>query len=302
MKDIGRHHRTQRWYDPGVTGQWFREFLACPDCGRHLGPDSLRCTCGFAAAEGAPPDLRPQRPADRALTFPLRSSAPSDLESVLVERPPRLYTGPAAQRDSSELFSAAHARLSAGSALLDLGCGPRDQAAPAQHYDLRYVGIDYTSAAADLLGDAHAIPFRNETFDAVLSYAVFEHLHNPYVAAAEVARVLRGGGIFFGVVSQGEPYHESYFHHTAWGLLAILRFAGLAPVRLWPSYDTLHALATMGRYSKPERLLIELVYRFGRAFPFLAPRKFFRWPDRDKRVDELHRAAGIAFVAEKIAT
>jgi SAM-dependent methyltransferase len=287
-----------RWYDPGVTTPWFREFLACPDCGRDLG--QLRCMCGFAAVDAMPLDLRPQRPADRSLLLPVQSSAPADLETVVVERPDRIYTGPAAQRDSSELFSAAGAWLKSGSALLDLGCGPRDQIEPARHYGARYVGIDYSSPAADLLGDAHAIPFRNGTFDAVLSYAVFEHLHNPYLAASEVARVLRTGGIFFGVVSQGEPYHDSYFHHTAWGLLAILRFAGLAPVRLWSSYDTLHALAVMGRYPKPQRLLIELVYRFGRAFPILAPRKFFRWPEREKKIDELHRAAGIAFVAERI--
>ncbi|MGZ5443009.1 MAG: hypothetical protein ACXW5U_04600 [Thermoanaerobaculia bacterium] len=67
-----------------------------------------------------------------------------------------------------------------------------------------------------------------------------------------------------------------------------------------PSRDW--TLAVMGRYPKPQRVLIELVSRFARAFPFPSPRKYFRWPDRDKKVDELHRAAGIAFVAEKIAT
>jgi SAM-dependent methyltransferase len=283
-----------------VNGSWFREFLACPDCGRDLspGPEPPVCACGFATKDDAPPDLRPQRATHRNLAMPVQPRI--ELGNVVVDRPERLYTGPAAQRDSSELFSAASPWLRSGAALLDLGCGPRDQFAPAQHYGLRYAGIDYSSSAADLLGDAHAIPFRAGTFDAVLSYAVFEHLHNPYLAAAEVARVLRPGGIFFGVVSQGEPYHESYFHHTSLGVLAILGAAGLAPVRLWPSYDTLHALAVMGPYPKPQRLLIELVYRFGRAFPILAPRKFFRWPEREKKIDELHRAAGIAFVAEKV--
>ncbi|HET8775929.1 MAG TPA: class I SAM-dependent methyltransferase [Thermoanaerobaculia bacterium] len=278
-----------------MTGQWFREFLACPDCRRDL---LSVCACGFTAKDGTPPDLRPQRAAFRNLSVPVLPRI--ELGDVPVGRPVPLYTGPPAQRDSSELFSAASAWLRSGAALLDLGCGPRDQSTPAQHYGLRYAGIDYSSPAADLLGDAHAIPFRDGTFDAVLSYAVFEHLHNPYLAAAEVARVLRPGGIFFGVVSQGEPFHESYFHHTTLGVLAILGFAGLAPQRLWPSYDTLHSLATMGRYPRPQRLLIELVYRFGRAVPFLAPRKFFRWPEREKQIDELHRAAGIAFVAEKV--
>ena len=65
------------------------------------------------------------------------------------------------------------------------------------------------------------------------------------------------------------------------------------------SGDTLHALAVMGRYPKPQKLLIELAHRLGTAFPLLAPRKYFRWSEREKQVDELHRTAAIAFVAEK---
>jgi hypothetical protein len=56
----------------------------------------------------------------------------------------------------------------------------------------------------------------------------------------------------------------------------------------------------MGKYPKAQRVLIELVYRFGRAFPILAPRKYFRWSERDRHLDELYRAASIGFVAEKI--
>jgi SAM-dependent methyltransferase len=236
---------------------------------------------------------------DRDLRFSVRSFARDDLNALTVEPPAQLYSGPRAQRDSAELFSAASPWLKSGAALLDLGCGPRDQIGPAKHYGMQYLGVDYSSPEADILCDAHAIPFRAGTFDAVLSYAVFEHLYNPFLAAAEVGRVLRTGGIFFGVVSQGEPYHDSYFHHTALGVLTMLRAAGLTPVRMWPSYDTLHALAVMGKYPKVQRALIELVYRFGRTFPMLAPRKYFSWSERDRHLDELYRTASIGFVAEK---
>ena len=56
--------------------------------------------------------------------------------------------------------------------------------------------------------------FAAASIDLVFSYAVFEHLHNPDLAAAEVARVLLPDGLFFGVVSQGEPFYKSYSHHT----------------------------------------------------------------------------------------
>ncbi|MEA2325195.1 MAG: hypothetical protein QOE68_154, partial [Thermoanaerobaculia bacterium] len=220
--------------------------------------------------------------------------------STSIARPKLTYSGPRAERDSAELFSAVADSLHPGDRLLDLGCGPRDQAPVAAHYGLRYAGIDYSSPQADMLADAHAMPFSDETFDLVLSYAVFEHLHDPYMAAAEVARVLVPGGLFFGAVSQGEPFHESYFHHTPLGVLALLHASGFAVRRMWPSYDTLHALAVMGRYPRLTKLLIELLHRFATATPFLAPRAFFRASPRDKDLEALYRAASVCFVAERL--
>lgn len=278
---------------------WFERHLACPDCQRPI-ELAFACACGFRVPDGEPLDFRPQNPQPRAYAIPIGSTAPADLNHVLIERPPLVYDGPPAQRDSSELFSAASAWLRPNMNLLDLGCGPRDQAVPAQHIGANYVGIDYSSGAADLLADAHALPFREATFDAVLSYAVLEHLYDPFLAAREVTRVLRSGGIYFGGVSQGEPFHDSYFHHTAFGVMKVMRDAGLRVVRLWSSYDTLHALARMGRYPRVQKLLLESVHRLGRALPWLAPRKHLQWTAREKAFDELHRAASILFVAEKL--
>lgn len=258
-----------------------------------------QCVCGFTIRAAAPNDFRPQHPAERTLRVTLDCDVRATLAAIPLDKPPVTYDGPRAQRDSSELFSAALPWLKSGAAVLDLGCGPRDQFTPLNHLGARYVGIDYDSPNADLLADAHAIPFRAGTFDAVLSYAVFEHLYNPQLAAVEAARVLKPGGVFFGFVSQGEPYHESFFHHTSLGVLEILRVARLKPLRLWAAYDTLHALAVMGRYPKPQRMLIEAIYRLGEMFPVLAPRKHFRWSVREKQVDELHRASSIAFVAQR---
>ena len=284
-----------------ISGAWFDALLACPDCQGDLAwaAEGARCGCGFEARPGSPRDLRPQHPRERVQTFAIGTNVRDELARIDVERPRITYGGPAAIRDSRELFSAVAPLLREGAHFLDLGCGPRDQAAPAAHSGLRYVGIDFDSSAADVLGDGHALPFRAASFDAILSYAVLEHLYNPFVALTEVARVLRPGGVFFGTVSQGEPFHDSYFHHTAWGVLAAFRAAGLEVRRLWPSYDTLHALSGMGRYHRVHRVFIELVHRFGLATPFLAPRKYFRWTKREKQIDELHRAASVCFVAHR---
>lgn len=280
-----------------MANEWFRGFLACPDCARDL--DGTQCACGFVTTHASPLDLRPRNPRVRTLEVPVGSHAPAELDRVDVSRPVVTYDGPRVWRDSAELFSAISETMRPGIALLDLGCGPRDQAVPAQHYGAQYAGVDFSSNAADLLADAHAIPFRASTFDVVISYAVFEHLYQPLLAAQEVRRVLKSGGVFAGVVSQGEPFHDSYLHHTAFGVLELLQRAGLRPLRLWPSYDTLHSLAKMGRYSKPQRMLLALTDVVGRALPMLSPRKYFRWSEREKQLDALHRAASIAFVARK---
>lgn len=44
------------------------------------------------------------------------------------------------------------------------------------------------------LGDAQALPFRNQTFDCVSMFSVIEHVAEQHFAIQEASRVLRGGG------------------------------------------------------------------------------------------------------------
>lgn len=46
----------------------------------------------------------------------------------------------------------------------------------------------------DVVADAHALPFREESLDFIMSMAVLEHLHNPFQAGEEMFRVLKRGG------------------------------------------------------------------------------------------------------------
>jgi SAM-dependent methyltransferase len=73
----------------------------------------------------------------------------------------------------------------------------------------------------DVVGDAHQLPFRDGSFDRVFAFNVFEHLREPARAAAEVARVLKPGGMvaihtaFLQAVHE-EPAH--FYNTTEYGL------------------------------------------------------------------------------------
>jgi len=223
------------------------------------------------------------------------------LAALDTSAPASTYQGPRAIRDSNSLMSGIMQWFAGPSRVLDLGCGPKDQKAPVEFLGHSYVGVDYDSTEADLLADGHALPFRTESMDCVLSYAVLEHLHNPFIAISEIERVLRPGGLYVGTVSQGEPFHHSFFHHTAWALLSLCASRpSLRPVRMWPSGDTLGSLGRMGSYSKPVSKSLALLDAFNTATPWLTPRKA-RLPAKDLQIDAIHRAGSIAFLVEKFA-
>lgn len=284
---------------------WWQSLLRCPDCGAELkqAETCLSCTesCGWQSSGGR--DLRCIHPSPIQLNHirQLGRDPEAWLHELSTKAPPLTYRGPAAQRDSTALMSVLEQQLEPGAKVLDLGCGPRDQAAPVQFLGFQYLGVDVDGEAADLLVDAHALPFADGCLDAVLSYAVLEHLRDPFVALSEISRVLKPGGIYVGTVSQGEPFHASYFHHTAWGVLALVQQSPALEVeRLWPAIDTLSSLAQMGRYPRLIRSALALVDAMHGACPWLAPRKQ-RWPVKERQLDALHRAGSIGFVIRKPA-
>lgn len=79
-----------------------------------------------------------------------------------------------------------------------------------------YVGFDfYNGENVDIIGDAHRLSeyFSNEErFDLVFSSAVFEHLHMPWVVAAEIQRVLNVGGYVFVETHFSYSSHERPWH------------------------------------------------------------------------------------------
>jgi SAM-dependent methyltransferase len=91
--------------------------------------------------------------------------------------------------------------------ILDCGAGARDV-----YYD-NVVNLEIKNYdTTDVIAVGESIPFKDDSFDAVISVAVLEHVRNPFECAREIARVLRPGGELYCCVPFLQPYH-GYPHH-----------------------------------------------------------------------------------------
>src|SRR5947209_13075733 len=91
--------------------------------------------------------------------------------------------------------------------ILDCGAGRRDI-----YFEnvVNYEIVNYDST--DVLGVGEHLPFESNTFDAVFSVAVLEHVRDPFRCAAEIARVLKKGGQLYCCIPFLQPLH-GYPHH-----------------------------------------------------------------------------------------
>jgi SAM-dependent methyltransferase len=64
-----------------------------------------------------------------------------------------------------------------------------------------------TGPGVDIVGDAHNLPFDDESFDSVIMQAVIEHLHSPHKAVSESFRVLKKGGFLYLEVPFLQGFH-----------------------------------------------------------------------------------------------
>ncbi|MEO5951017.1 MAG: class I SAM-dependent methyltransferase [Chloroflexia bacterium] len=136
--------------------------------------------------------------------------------------------------------------LPASAIVLNLGAGN-------QALDLaNVIRMDVTlTPYSDVVGDAHALPFKPGTFDFIFSQAVIEHLRNPFLAAQEMFDALRNGGYVYGDCNfvfayHGYPHH--YFNASEQGLEeAFSQFeklrTGVAPYQM-PSFALNMVLGT----------------------------------------------------------
>jgi SAM-dependent methyltransferase len=119
--------------------------------------------------------------------------------------------------------------------LLDVGCGMKPYVELFAPYVDRQIGLDYSPTsghrgnAADVCGDAAAIPFRADSVDTVISISVLEHVEDPDAVVGEIARVVRTGGLIMMTTPFVFPVHATadYFRFTAAGAALLMRRHGI---------------------------------------------------------------------------
>lgn len=123
-----------------------------------------------------------------------------------------------------------HTRIIQSNALvLDLGAGnPRE----SEHHPNVVFHEFVHYAHTDVVNLFDRLPYREGTFDAVISKAAFEHLHRPWEMADEIYRTLKPGGYVtvdtaFMYPLHGDPYH--FFNMTLDGAREI--FKRFTPIR-----------------------------------------------------------------------
>jgi SAM-dependent methyltransferase len=103
--------------------------------------------------------------------------------------------------------------------ILDCGAGRRPT---YQENVVNFEIVPYDTT--DVVGVGEELPFRDDSFDAVFSLAVLEHVKDPFACAAEIARVMKPGARLYCVVPFLQPVHaypHHYFNMTREGLRSL---------------------------------------------------------------------------------
>lgn len=110
--------------------------------------------------------------------------------------------------------------ISANKKVADIGCGYGRNRKIVESVGGEWVGVEpFEGGAHTVVGDAEDLPFEDNTFDVVIMDAVLEHIPDVSKAIAEVARVLKPGGVFIGYVAFMECFHEISYSHLSFKAL-----------------------------------------------------------------------------------
>jgi SAM-dependent methyltransferase len=189
--------------------------------------------------------------------------------------------------------------LRPGARVLDIGAGLRIDASRGNVEDPKRAWIKPLVAETeylvmdpvatyhpDIVGDIHAIPIPEASFDSVFCLAVLEHVAKPWVAVSEMRRILKPNGLLVAYVPFLSPYHAmpgyygDFFRFTEDGIRSLLA-------------DWTHVKITSVR--GPVETLVHLLPGGMKVAPLT---RLARWADRRRRSSG-KQVSGYFFAARK---
>ena len=199
IADIRKHKR-----------EWLQSHLCCAFCqkagGLRFGVDTIDCSaCGVKFPQNArafnllPPDWNINPDVGATHNIPI-----SGYDEM-----------------AQQLMQEAHLN---GGKVLDCGAGLKTHLQPQM---ITAEIVDYPST--DVLAVGEHLPFPAGTFNAVFSFAVLEHVADPFRCAKEMMRVLKPGGVLYCQVPFLQPEHgypDHYYNMTRSGLKNLFHSLG----------------------------------------------------------------------------
>jgi glycogen synthase len=163
-----------------------------------------------------------------------------------------------------------------GMSILDVGCGPGRLLAPlAGSHEM--TGCDISQEMLDearrrcppnvrlVAADARALPFADDSFDAVIALDLLTHLPDLTSGLKELARVVAPGGLLIYDSSNASPWwvpaYPAYVNWRPRRLLATMRRGGVLPE--WTDLVRHHRPGEVRAASASSGLRIDRVERFG---------------------------------------
>lgn len=299
---------------PLARVQSFDDIVACPACKEPLQRSEaggLRCTSVGCSEHGS--DFAQVQGRDLLVDFKQSLLDRDDTlhsrgESVIDRRPwkevlQRIVDG--ANRFTPHFAADMVSRLEQGAelepTLLVIGGGQIGSGSEALYKSrkVRVVSLDiYLSPHVNVIADAHQLPLRSESVDAVWIQSVLEHVIEPELVVAEFHRVLRPGGLVFSDTSFLWPVCEEAYDFK--------RYSASAHRWLFRNFDLIASGSSSGPGTVAAvalRYLFQSLFRSTRigqiaAFPFSALRILDRLCDNRRAIDS---AGGTFLYARKAA-
>lgn len=168
--------------------------------------------------------------------------------------------------------------------IIDIGGGLRISQKQGNRYDKSHEWIlplaekvDYKIVdpvpdyEPDIIGDIHALPFPDNSVDAIICMAVLEHVEDPLQASREILRTLKPGGYAFIYVPflyyyhAEKGYYKDYWRFTEDALGMMFKdFSQLEICAIRGALGTWIRLSPFGRFKFIENIFYVLDKVFGK--------------------------------------